>query len=960
MTTLIGTDALGFSPSLLHTLAARVERCGCRAHPQSANVERLSIPCGCNRGVAERLRALAPSNLIERSHLGEGELGVDAAAMWRMMTQKLYGSSDLVSLATREALQNAVDAIRTSYRKGVLAAGQGTFRVQWSLETNAEGKQVGTLTFEDNGVGMDLETLRTKFLVLGASGKGGDSGSAGGFGAAKAVILGATPTGRWEVHTRGFGAKPQPGSLKYSYSTMPERTGTQIVLHDVPANSVWMRMFDMHLDVDERIRSILAYSDVSDVALIYNGQSVPSAFPKRRGSHLAEFERFEWGPGTKASVRSYVKAPGEGGNFYVRLMGLFQFARAPSYGSRIPADVVVDLVTSTRPDSNDYPFNASRDQFSSYAPAHKAFESMVETFQREAKSAMQNPEFDTLDPDSEDEDGREGADEFAEAMRAVSEDPEFQATMDSLLGAVGDLYRAQAESNAVNKVPAGAVESGAQSAPAQDDPYAGFRDVASFVQSGKLQEIDLSSPEGLQQLGDALASFVGAVGGGGASGGGGGEGGEFVEIDLETALQMLAQGVPLTFESAGAIIDGVQRIETGKSAMPTTLVAGLQDAFVSAVERAASASPEISNFDKVEIKAKAKRKNPFGKAGIIKINLKHYDFERTEGVVDDEMREVEQKTEHARQRYYYGVDEEVRREGGRELDRANEKLARLQRELDRLRSGKPPKVDRTRSKKFLKSAAKWQPFLVAWDLITRLIAKEGRIRINFKPGFILDDTVRAMASTEGKPGKVSNYVLVQPEQFAATVKAHRDRPYAIASYLHHIACHELVHLPRMGQRHNEDFVIEREDLGVATGVLMPAIEQIVVKTFKLDPPLPPALQAQVKAAEKAARDKAQKGLAGRLDRMSREAKAANATAAQMQTENARMRAILGTHQDEVTDIIARMRSLEAYAGFRAWLRNGHGASFLPAGVNVDAFLRMLDEQPLVAVDVVLDWARARA
>lgn len=884
-----GNGVLALSPSLLGSIARRVERCGCQAR-----IERCP-----HQRVVERLRLLAAPDLVERMELGQGELGVDAAAMWRMMTQKLYGSNDLVSLATREALQNGVDAIRTAYRRGQLASGQGVFSVRWEPYQDAQGKSVGKLTFEDNGIGMDLDTLRTKFLVLGASGKGGDTEAAGGFGAAKAVILGATPTGRWEVHTRGFGAKPEPGSLKYTYSTMPERRGTEIVLRDVPDERRWVKMFGDYMDVEDRVRNVLAFSDTADILLTFNGVPVASTFPKRKGSHLSDYERLDWGPGTKASVRSYIKRPGEGGNFYVRLAGLLQFAREPSYGTRIPNDIVIDLTTTARPESNEYPLNASRDQFNSYAPAHEAFDQLVEQFQRESMSAAQNPEFETLDPDSDDPDDREGADEFADAMRAVTEDPDFKATLDSLLGAVEDFYREQFALDAANQPPEGAIESHAPSPPQDADPYANFRDLADFVQSGQLQQIDVNSAEGRAQLGDVVKTFVMTVEAPGAAVG--------LLSDLAGALGTLQGGGDLSGAEATSLIDAVQQMNTAASPIPPTLVAGVQDAVMQAVANVADASPLVSYYEKDVIKEKvhAKAKNPFGKAGIVKISLKNYDHE---------------------------------------IDRG---------------PGKKPRIDRKRSKKFLKNAAKWQPYLVAWDLTTRLIAKEGRIRINFKPGFILDDTVRAMASSEGTPGRgFTNYVLVMPEQLAAVVKAHKDRPYAIASYLHHIACHELVHLPRMGQGHNEAFVVEREDLGVGTSALIPAIEQIVIKAFKLDPPLPPTVRAQVAAAKKEARAQAREKFEQRLRDSNAIVQTLRVEVDQLRGENNRLRAMTGSDREAIEDIVVRLRALEAYGDFRQFVRT-QGVALLPSGLDPEAFLAMLDEQPFVAVDVILAWARAQ-
>lgn len=85
----------------------------------------------------------------------------------------------------REVVQNAVDAKAT--------------KVDLAAEQLADGSWVASCT--DNGGGMDEDTLLNKFLVLGGTTKEGASGTAGGFGKAKELIL--LPWLEWWVHSRG-------------------------------------------------------------------------------------------------------------------------------------------------------------------------------------------------------------------------------------------------------------------------------------------------------------------------------------------------------------------------------------------------------------------------------------------------------------------------------------------------------------------------------------------------------------------------------------------------------------------------------------------------------------------------------------------------------------------------------------------------------------------------------------
>ncbi|HRE15255.1 MAG TPA: hypothetical protein PLD37_13755, partial [Usitatibacteraceae bacterium] len=78
---------------------------------------------------------------------------------------------------------------------------------------------------------MDADTILGKFLSLGESGKGqaGDSEeAAGGFGVAKAVILGTSPTFRWELHSRDNLAVSEGPGRDVAIYDAPFLQGTRI------------------------------------------------------------------------------------------------------------------------------------------------------------------------------------------------------------------------------------------------------------------------------------------------------------------------------------------------------------------------------------------------------------------------------------------------------------------------------------------------------------------------------------------------------------------------------------------------------------------------------------------------------------------------------------------------------------------------------------------------------------
>lgn len=106
----------------------------------------------------------------------------------------------------REAIQNSVDG--------------GARNIDIEVRETSEGIYVSV---EDDGRGMDRETLLKKFLAWGASGKEGVAGTTGGFGKAKELLL--MPWLKWSVHSRDTiasgrnGYRTQPVDAKYRDGT---------------------------------------------------------------------------------------------------------------------------------------------------------------------------------------------------------------------------------------------------------------------------------------------------------------------------------------------------------------------------------------------------------------------------------------------------------------------------------------------------------------------------------------------------------------------------------------------------------------------------------------------------------------------------------------------------------------------------------------------------------------------
>jgi hypothetical protein len=202
------------------------------------------------------------------------------------------------------------------------------------------------------------------------------------------------------------------------------------------------------------------------------------------------------------------------------------------------------------------------------------------------------------------------------------------------------------------------------------------------------------------------------------------------------------------------------------------------------------------------------------------------------------------------------------------------------------------RYDRQKAARFRKGFARWIPHLTAWDATLRLVATEARIKRRFKPGFVLDDQVIGLTSKSESGALV---IYLHPDRFEEVLKAHRERPMAIAAFLHGVACHELTHADgRMGLGHSEEFVVAREDLGAATGHLLPALAVLVQRVLGL--PVKPTpdqkriaqLERQLAKARETRNEHARRS--GEVARLEAELGAARAELAEALAESARVRA----------------------------------------------------------------------
>lgn len=739
-------------------------------YPKPKPTRALRETCGCAhavpaRGAAVRARGrLVIDHAALRRELGgvkeivetmasakaSGRPSANVSVMWRYFTTSVYKSGDLPWLATREAIQNGLDAIRAAVRHRQVKQGDGEFHV-------TVDRKERTIQWEDNGIGMDADTIIGKFLAIGESGKrdAADSGeAAGGFGVAKAVILGVSQSFRWQMHTRDNLAIAEGADKDVQVYSAPFRQGTRLTVYDIDPELLhyYDRARGGYIDIADRLRELLAANDLPNVRfrLSIDGRSalVEPLFSRRGGSQVSIGG--SWGNGSTARVKAYRRMD-KLGAYYVRLGGLYQF-KVPSQRGSLKADVVVDLDTSVRPGARGYPFNSARDDLQD--TARWTFSDVVDEVERENESTGRNADDEFFEAEGDDGD-EEMAAQLAEAFAA----PDVQSALADAVGGIGDYYAEQAKYAATDEPVASAAPAGTKPSPREDAP----------------------DRAGVLPAGMTVATKAAAV-----------------EGDIAGAM---------TAQAATEIIRGVL---------------SSADAAVVATDPEADASW-----------TGRRDRGLYGPS--VELALDHV---AAGDASEADLATIEQAVDRVAERAMGagGGGLLVAVAGARAL--AALEKATKQRRVSRnpfgrfagLRVSKRT-YDRGRSYRFRKGVAKWTPYLLAWDGVLRLVASEARMRRAFRPGFVLDDNVVAEANR--RPNGTS-YVLIHPDRMAQVVKAHKERPIAIAGFLHAVACHELTHVDgKMGDGHDEEFVARREDLGFATAHLLPAIAILVQKLLRL-------------------------------------------------------------------------------------------------------------------------------
>lgn len=286
----------------------------------------------------------------------------DSAQLWKMLGPSLYTYRPLFAITVRELLQNSIDAQR---QKGV------DVPIEFIVEKNEDGDVI--FTCNDKGIGMTEDDILNRFLALGSTGKA-NTNSVGGFGIAKASIIGACSS--WSITTQDNYLETKMLGKESIKKTDSYYDGCSISLK---------------YDSDEKFESVkLAYSYLfnalpflmtSDIDINLTVKANDEVYKFQYPAYKAPEEKIVAIKTTDSYVATVTLAPmvigkyrtcelgncysyessnSVDGQYVYRLNGLTQFLKKASWDD-CGFNAVVDVEANVTPDNSNYPFNASRE-----------------------------------------------------------------------------------------------------------------------------------------------------------------------------------------------------------------------------------------------------------------------------------------------------------------------------------------------------------------------------------------------------------------------------------------------------------------------------------------------------------------------------------------------------------------------------------------------------------------------
>ena len=308
---------------------------------------------------------------------GGVKIGADIGSLSKVLGSSLY-QGDIAHIATKELVQNSMDAVRGLGPEGHIQVKLGrkieAGDYDYSTATKATEDIPAHIEVSDNGPGLTKAELETVFTDLGASGKRSDASAIGGFGLAKAApLLGGK---RVKVTTVAL-EELRPGTkvkMMHTFEGTPDEliagvpiesklatgmpTGTTVRTY-LPDNS------DTY-SAQQFIESLAENSPFAEAKITVDKGYGPTTVKEPGAKNLADFDITSvTTPGADLDIMVPKGTPY--GENYVRLQllnqGMWQkgyigdYTRYPG----IPEKILVNVKSKVPEGHADYPFTANRE-----------------------------------------------------------------------------------------------------------------------------------------------------------------------------------------------------------------------------------------------------------------------------------------------------------------------------------------------------------------------------------------------------------------------------------------------------------------------------------------------------------------------------------------------------------------------------------------------------------------------
>lgn len=634
----VASGVYEIAPAVINSLKAMLSRkCACGheagAHHKGAKevLAKLEMMQRSSLAPSHHARSVTPGT-GRNEMLGSGNLEADILLVWQMMAKQFYGSADLTVLAVREALQNSVDAMIERYKAGGYTPGESPeFHVNWTQTAARDYERrtpaLGTLILEDNGVGMaprdfqptsgePLSKRLKAFIKLGGTVK--DADAFGGFGAAKAVILGAASTG-WRLHTGWVLMTAPSASPDKQFDVQRASTfhqGVRLELYGVEDTGVDSPYtFGSYSSAVERIEGMLELNKLPGIRMVLNDRVVEYRYDGSRSTAPSEWQDMKWSsaspPAATAKVRCYVfdDAGTTQARESIRLRRhtpwgeafLVQNAFMTYFSTR--QDIFIDLTISVKPQDTRYPLQANREGFTdrtAKASLREIENTLNDTEKRERaleKARRLKETYEDIAPDSEDPRERAATHQIDEAISKA-----FDGLEDELSEVFKDMKTYQLNDANYDGEDFGTVNERPEGLPVE-------RNEEPTVFEQVISNLGNSATSDTTDVARAIKNLVEMSG-------------VQVSWGVEDTLQDMSHGVQPTTAQAEVLIDALDDVnralaENTPAEIPSLLsaraVAATADALINVTD-------SVGEAEQKRLKKRRSQLNPFGSRAFIRIN----------------------------------------------------------------------------------------------------------------------------------------------------------------------------------------------------------------------------------------------------------------------------------------------------------------------------------------------------